>query len=90
MSQSRGAAQPLSKEEEEVEVMRSWVEVGGFPAQPEEEAKGILSEVGLSSCPPFSLPHSTFQLTLSFPLQSLHSILTLFFFFPGVKLATKG
>ena len=31
-SEEEGAAQPLSKEEEEVEVMRSWMEVGGFPA----------------------------------------------------------
>ena len=30
-SEEEGAAQPLSKEEEEVEVMRSWVE-GGFEA----------------------------------------------------------
>ena len=60
--------QPLSKEEEEVKVMRSWVEVGGFPAQQEEEAKGLLSEVGLSPCPPFSLPLSTFQLALNFLL----------------------
>ena len=60
--------QPLSKEEEEVEVMRSWVQVGGFAAQQEEEAKRLLSEVGSSSCPPFSLPRSTFQLALNFPL----------------------
>ena len=60
--------QPLSKEEEEVEVMRSWVEVGCFPAQQEEEAKGLLSEVGLSSSLPFSLPLSTLQLALNFSL----------------------
>ena len=67
-SEEEGAAQPNSKEEEEVEVMRSWMEVGGFPAQQEEEGKGFLSEVGLSSCPPLSLPFSTFQLALNFPL----------------------
>ena len=61
-------AQPLSKEEEEVEVMGSWMEAGGFPVQQEEEAKWLLSEVGSSSCPPFSLPLSTFQLALNFPL----------------------
>ena len=61
-------AQPLSKEEEVVEVMRSWMEAGGFLAQQEEEAKGLLSEVGSSSYPPFSLPFSTFQLALNFPL----------------------
>ena len=42
-SEEEGVVQPLSKDEEEVEVMRSWVEVGGVPAQPEEEAKGLLS-----------------------------------------------
>ena len=67
-SKEEGAVQPLSKEEEEVEVMRSWVEAGGFPAQQEEEAKGLLSEEGSSPCPPFSLPLSTFQLVLNFPL----------------------
>ena len=45
-------AQPLSKEKEEVELMMSWMEAGGFPAQQEEEAKGLLSEVGSSSFPP--------------------------------------
>ena len=62
-SEEEGVAQPLSKEEEEVEVMRSWIEVGGFLAQQEEEAKGLLSEVGLSSCPSFSF---------FFLLSSLH------------------
>ena len=68
-----GVVQPLSKEEEEVEVMRSWVEAWVFPAQQEKEAKGLLSEVGSSPCPPFSLPLATFQLALNFPLQSLHT-----------------
>ena len=31
-SEEEGVAQPLSKEEEEVEVMRRWMEAGGFPA----------------------------------------------------------
>ena len=35
---------PLTKEEEEVEVMQSWVEAGSFPAHPEEEAKELLAE----------------------------------------------
>ena len=51
--------QPLTKEEEEIEVMQSWVEAGGFPALPEEEAKGLLAEASSSPCPPFSLPLST-------------------------------
>ena len=50
---------PLTKEEEEVEVMLSWVEAGGFPAQPEEEANGLLAEASSCPCPPFSLPLST-------------------------------
>ena len=43
-------AGPLTKEEEEVETMRSWIKVGGFPAQPEGEAKAVLMEVGPPSC----------------------------------------
>ena len=83
--------QLLTKEEEEVEVMQSWVEAGGFPAQPEEE------EASLSPCPPFFLPLSTSQLVLNFPLQSLHSILifslfflSFFFFFQGLEFITIG
>ena len=53
VSEEEGAVQPLCKEEEEVEVIRSWEEAGFFPAQPEEEAKGLLSEVGSSPGPPF-------------------------------------
>ena len=41
---------PLMKEEEEVEVMWSWVEAGGFPACPEEEVKEFLAEVSSFSC----------------------------------------
>ena len=58
-SEEEGAVQQLTKEEEEIEVMQSWVEAGGFPAQPEEESKGLLAEASLSPCPPFSLPLST-------------------------------
>ena len=92
-SEEEGAVEPLSKEEEEVEVMRSWVEVGGFPAQPEEEAKGLLSEA--SSCPlvphssfltlPFQLMHELFLTVLAFYLDSYICL-----FFPGDKLATWG
>ena len=69
--------------------MRSWVEVGGFPAQPQEEAKGLLSEASSSPCPLFSLPLSASQLGLNFPLQSLHSILTSSFF-QGLDLLQKA
>ena len=79
-SEEEGSVQPLSKEEEEVEVMRHWVEVGGFPAQPEEEAKGLLSEASLFPCPPFFLPHSTVSLMLNFSLQSWHSIFIFYIF----------
>ena len=41
----------LTKEEEEVDVLQSWVEAGGFPAHPEEEAKELLAEVGPFTCP---------------------------------------
>ena len=47
--------QLLTKEEEGVEVMQSWVEAGGFQARPEEEAKGLLAEASSSPCPPFFL-----------------------------------
>ena len=33
------------KEEQELGVVQSWMEVGGFPALPEEEAWGLLCEV---------------------------------------------
>ena len=41
---------------EEVDVMCSWVEAGGFPAQPEEEAKGLLAEVSSFPCSRYFLP----------------------------------
>ena len=58
-SEEEGVVQLLSKEEEEVEVMckAGWM-TGGFPAQPEEEAKGLLDRgkfVPLSPILPSSL-----------------------------------
>ena len=44
---------PHSKEEEEVDVLRSWVEVRSFPARPEVEAKKLLTEVSSYPCSPF-------------------------------------
>ena len=38
----------MTKEEEDVDVIRSWMEVGGHPVCPEEEAKGLLTEVNAS------------------------------------------
>ena len=40
-------------------MLQSWVEAGGFPACPEEEAKELLAEVSSFPCP----------LTLAFPLH---------------------
>ena len=50
---------PHTKEEEEVDVLQSWVEAGGFPACPEEEAKELLTKVSSFPC----------SLTLTFPLH---------------------
>ena len=36
---------PLTREEEDIDIIRSWVEVGGHPAQQEGEAKELLLEV---------------------------------------------
>ena len=33
------------QEEEDIDVIRSWVKVGGHPAHQEEEAKELLAEV---------------------------------------------
>ena len=49
-SEEEGEARLLTKEEEEVDVLQSWVEAGGFPAHPEEEAKGLLAEVSPFPC----------------------------------------
>ena len=43
-------ATKMTKEEQEIDIMRSWVEAGGFPARPEEEAKTVMMEVSPLSC----------------------------------------
>ena len=43
-----GKGRPHTQEEEDIDVIRSWVEVGGHPACQEEEAKELLAEVCLS------------------------------------------
>ena len=47
----------LTQEEKDIDVIRSWVEVGGHPARQEGEAKELLSEVShipsFSPLPPF-------------------------------------
>ena len=40
----------LPHSKEEVNVLRSWVEVGGFPAHPEVEAKELLTKVSSYLC----------------------------------------
>ena len=44
------SVEAVAKKEEEVEVLRSWVEAGGFPTRPEEEAKSVMMEVSPPSC----------------------------------------
>ena len=68
-SKEEGAGHPLTKEEEgDVKVMQSWMEVGGCPAHPEEEARGLLAEASSSPGSPFLLPLSTSHPT---PISSL-------------------
>ena len=59
---------PLTREEEDIEMMWSWMEVGGLPAHPEEEAKGLIAEASslpsLPSCPPFYTSHLVWILPL--------------------------
>ena len=43
----------MTKEEEDVDILHSWMEVGGQPALPEGEAQGLLAEVSKLPCPPF-------------------------------------
>ena len=39
-----------TKEEHELGIIHSWMQVGAFPVLPEEETQGLLWEVGFSSC----------------------------------------
>ena len=47
---------PMTKEEEDIDILHSWMEVGGQPALPEGEAQGLLAEVSKFPCPLFSIP----------------------------------
>ena len=69
-SKEEGVVYPFTKEEEDVKVMWSWMEVGGCPAHPEEEAKGLLAEVSSSPGSPFLLPLSTSH---PIPISSPHN-----------------
>ena len=68
-SEEEEKARPATKEEEDINVLRSWMEVGGLPAHPEEEAKELLTEVNLSPVFPM-LPSSISYLLLIPPSQS--------------------
>ena len=88
-------AKPMTKEEEDVDVLCSWMEVGGHPAHPEEEAKGLLAEVNAFLC--FS--HFTFlSLSLICLFATNSSLMILMFrlllafssFFVGFETALPG
>ena len=61
----------MTKEEEDVDVLRSSMEVGGIPAHPEEEAKGLLAEVNAFLC--FFLSPSSLYLLFAYLLPILPS-----------------
>ena len=67
-------ARPRTKEDEDVDVLHSWMKVGGHPAHPEEEAKGLLAEVNAFLClfpiSPSSLYFSFAYLLPILPSQS--------------------
>ena len=53
---------PRTQEEEDINIIRSWMEVGGHPAHQEEEAKGLLAEVKHISMSLSLFPSSLTQL----------------------------
>ena len=57
---------PHTQKEEDIDVIRSWMEVGGHPAHQEEEAKGLLAEVKHISMSLSLFPSS---LTLLLPIS---------------------
>ena len=65
----------MTKEEEDVDILHSWIEVGGQPALPEGEAQGLLAEVSKFPCL-FSISSSSFYPLFSF-LFATHSSLTI-------------
>ena len=52
----------MTQEEEDVDVLHSWIEVGGHPAHPEEEAQGLLAEVKCIPLPFSSSPSSFYPM----------------------------
>ena len=67
--ENREVRRPMTKEEEDIDILQSWLEVGGQPALPEGEAQGMLAEVSKFPCP---LPLHFIFLFLSF-LFAAHS-----------------
>ena len=80
-SEEEGEVRLLTKEEEEVDVLQSRVEAGGFPACPEDEAKELLADV--SSFSWFSILPISLHLVIGteFCCFSLAFHFDLFFFF---------
>ena len=59
-SEEEERARLATKEEEDVDILWSWMEVGGLLAHPEEEVKGLLAEV--NSSPVFPMLPSSLHL----------------------------
>ena len=81
---------PITQEEEDIEVIRSWVEAGGHPARQEGEAKELLSEV--SHIPMFLSFFSPLICLLPAPSQSLVPwiVMCLFLLLIGTETAPRG
>ena len=91
-SEEEERTRPASKEEEDVDVLQSWMEVGGLPAHPEEEAKGFLAEVNSFPCfshadfpSPSPICYQLFPHNLGIGL-----LLAISSFFLGVEIAPPG
>ena len=91
-SEEEERTRPATKEEEDVDVLQSWMEVGGLPACPEKEAKGLLAEV--NSFPCFS--HAAFLSPSPICYQffphnlGIGLLLAISSFFLGVEIAPPG
>ena len=57
----------MTKEEEDINILCSWMEVGGQPALPEGEAQGLLAEVSKFPGPLFFHPLFSFLFATNFP-----------------------
>ena len=69
---------PLTQEEEDIDIIRSWVETGGHPAHQEEDIKELLTEVKyilMSFSPFFSL---TYLLPISLTISDIADCYLLF------------